>query len=180
MFWVIGGLRAAFGLPVNLQAGWIFRVTGVKLSECSAAARSWVMMCAMAVLGCILIILRLQGWDAWHLLVQAGAGICVALLLTNAFFFAPEAVPFNKPRMPGFSKWGLILALYLIVLPQFVFRMIDVEKGVEKKWMRAVGWCIATAVVLGLMMWRRRKSPPIEEDWAEYSGEYLLLGLGQR
>jgi hypothetical protein len=180
MFWVIAGLRAAFGLPVNLQAGWIFRVTGVKLSECAAAARSWAMMCAMVVLGLILVVLRLLGWDAWHLLVQAGTGFCVALLLTNAFFFAPEAVPFNKPRMPGNSKWGLVMVLYLIVLPQFVFRMIDVEKGVEKKWTRAAGWCVATAVVWGLMVWRRRKSPPLDDDWAEYSGEYLLLGLGPR
>lgn len=180
MFWVIAGLRAAFGLPVNLQAGWIFRVTGVKLSECAAAARSWAMMCAMVVLSLILIVLRLLGWDAWHLLVQAGTGFCVALLLTNAFFFSQEAVPFNKPRMPGNSKWGLVMALYLIVLPQFVFRMIDVEHGVEHKWTRAVGWCVSTAVMWGLMVWRRRKSPPLDDDWAEYSGEYLLLGLGPR
>jgi hypothetical protein len=180
MFWVIAGLRAAFGLPVNLQAGWIFRVTGVKLSECAAAARSWTMMCAMVVLACVLAALRMLGWNAWHLLVQAGTGFCVALLLTNAFFFSPEAVPFNRPRMPGNSKWGLAMALYLIVLPQFVFRMVDVEKGIEKKWTRAVGWCVATVVVWGLMVWRRRKSPPLDDDWAEYSGEYLLLGLGPR
>jgi len=180
MFWVVAGLRAAFGLPVNLQAGWIFRVTGVRLSECAAAARSWAMMCAMVVLASILIVLRWLGWDAWHLLVQAGTGFCVALLLTNAFFFSQEAVPFNKPRMPGKSKWGLVMALYLIVLPQFVFRMIDVEHGVERKWTRALGWCLATAVVWGLMVWRRKKSPPLDDDWAEYSGEYLLLGLGSR
>ena len=31
LFWTIAGLRTAFAFPVNLQAGWIFRVTGVDL-----------------------------------------------------------------------------------------------------------------------------------------------------
>jgi hypothetical protein len=180
MFWVVTGLRAAFGLPVNLQAGWIFRVTGVKLSECAAAARSWSMMCAMIVLVCILLVLWLLSWGARPLLAQTGAGFCVALLLTNAFFAEPDAVPFNKPRMPGKSKWALLLTLYFGVLPVFVFVMSDIETGVEKRWRRALWWCVATAAVWGLMVWRRRESPPLDDDWAEYSGEYLLLGLGQR
>jgi hypothetical protein len=41
VFWIVSGLRVAFAFPVNLQAGWIFRVTGVRVSECAAAARKW-------------------------------------------------------------------------------------------------------------------------------------------
>jgi hypothetical protein len=180
IFWIIAGLRAAFGLPVNLQAGWIFRVTGVKLRECAAAARSWAMMCSLAMLACILVILHGLGWDARRLFVQAGTGFCLALLLSSAFFFAPDHVPFNKPRMPGKSSFALLLTLYFGALPPFVFIMIDIEKGVEQKLTRAIGWSIFTAVVWGLMAWWRWRSPVLEEDTAEYSGEYLLLGLSQQ
>ena len=180
IFWIIAGLRAAFGLPVNLQAGWIFRVTGVMLRECAAAARSWAMMSSLAMLACILVILHGLGWDARRLFVQAGTGFCLTLLLSNAFFFAPDHVPFNKPRMPGKSSFVLLLTLYFGALPPFIFIMIDIEKEVEQKLTRAIGWSIFTAVVWGLMEWRRRRSPVLEEDTAEYSGEYLLLGLSQQ
>ena len=31
LFWVIAGLRAAFAFPMDLAAGWVFRVTGVSV-----------------------------------------------------------------------------------------------------------------------------------------------------
>jgi hypothetical protein len=39
LFWVIAGVRAAFAFPLSLSAGWVFRITGVKTSECATAAR---------------------------------------------------------------------------------------------------------------------------------------------
>jgi len=75
LFWVIAGLRAAFAFPMDLAAGWVFRVTGVSVSECAAAGRRWVLMLAWSVMCSILAALRLAGWDLRQLLVQLVFGL---------------------------------------------------------------------------------------------------------
>jgi hypothetical protein len=53
-------------------------------------------------MGCIVAVLRAEGWDVRHLLVQTACGLCV---------------PFNQPRMPGRANLPLMLTLYLGALP---------------------------------------------------------------
>ena len=113
LFWMIAGLRTALAFPLNLPAGWVFRVTGVKVGECSVAVRTWVFACAVGVMGGILVALRLPGWDLRHLLVQSGCGLCHCVLLTDGFFFFQRTVPFNQPRMPGKTSLPLMLTLYV-------------------------------------------------------------------
>lgn len=180
LFWVIAGLRTAFAFPLNLPAGWIFRITGVNLSECAAAARRWVLWCAVGVMYCILGALVLAGWDVRHLLVQAVCGLCLCILLTDGFFFVQQGVPFNRPRMPGRTSFALMLTLYVGVFPPFIFLVIYMERLMEKNLLKLVLLgiaTIATHVVLGLL---RQRTEEIEEEMEGYEGEFQLLGLAGR
>ncbi len=51
LFWLVAGLRMAFAFPLNLAAGWVFRITGAGVSGCAAAARKWALMCSCGLLG---------------------------------------------------------------------------------------------------------------------------------
>lgn len=77
LFWVVAGLRTAFAFPLNLPAGWIFRMTGVNLTECMAAAHRWALLCALGTMYCILGVLCAADWDPRRLLVQAVVGVCL-------------------------------------------------------------------------------------------------------
>jgi hypothetical protein len=180
LFWVIAGLRTAFAFPLNLSAGWIFRITGVNLSECAAAAaHRWVLWCAVAVMYCILGALVLAGWDVRHLLVQAVCGLCLCILLTDGFFFVQQGVPFNRPRMPGRTSFALMLTLYIGVFPPFIFAVIYLERAMEKNLLKLVLLgvaTIATHAVLGLL----RQRAEVEEEMEGYDGEFQLLGLTAR
>jgi len=176
VFWTIAGLRVAFAFPVNLQGGWIFRVTGVDLRECAAAARRWVMACAGCVLAAILIGLAIAGWDAKKLLVQSVCGVCLCMLLSDGFFFAQRSVPFNQPRMPGKVSFPLMLTLYIGVFPQFVMGMSWLETRLERHVARLALVCfIAAALHIAAAVLRGMSSEA--EDLAEYDGEFQLLGL---
>lgn len=176
VFWTIAGLRTAFAFPVNLQAGWIFRVTGVDLRECAAAARRWVTVCAGGVLAAILVALGLAGWDARKLLVQAVCGGCLCLLLSDGFFFAQRSVPFNQPRMPGKVSFPLMLTLYIGVYPQFVVGMVWLEGHLERHTGGLAVVCFASAALHTVAAVLRGLSSEAE-DLAEYDGEFQLLGL---
>lgn len=176
VFWTIAGLRTAFAFPVNLQAGWVFRVTAVDLSECAAAARRWATLCAGCVLGGVLFALGLAGWDAPKLAVQGVCGMCLCLMLGDGFFFAPRSVPFNQPRMPGKVNFPLMLTLYVGVYPQYVVGMSWLEIRLERHVQHLATLCFVTAALHWIASWLRGMSSEAE-DLAEYDGEFQLLGL---
>jgi hypothetical protein len=176
LFWAIAGLRTAFAFPVNLQAGWIFRATGVDLRDCAAAARRWVGLCAGCVMAGVLVAQRLAGWDARKLLVQAVCGLGLCVLLTDGFFFAQRSVPFNQPRMPGKVSFPLMLTLYIGVYPQFVIGMSMLEMRLEQHLMRLVLVALVAAALHLIAVALRGLSSEVEDN-AEYDGEFQLLGL---
>ena len=177
LFWVIAGLHTAFAFPLNLPARWVFRITGVNISECAAAARKWVFLCAAGVLCCIVAALRIAGWDLRQLLVQIVCGLCLCLLLTDGFFFLQQSVPFSQPRMPGRTNFPLMLTLYIGVFPPFVFGMIRLEMLMEKSLAKLLLlglMAIGTHVALTVL---RRGSEEAEEEMEGYEGEFQVLGL---
>ena len=176
LFWVIAGLRTAFGFPVSLQAGWIFRVTGVDKRECAAAARKWTLMCAVAVSAGVLAALTAAGWSWRALLVQAAWGVCLSVLLTDGFFFE-RSVPFNQPRMPGRNNFPLMVTLYVGVLAPFVTAVMYGEARMERNLSGLVQLAVGTLLIhLGV---RSLLAGPmeVEEEMEGYEGEFQLLGL---
>ena len=180
LFWVIAGLRSAFAFPLSLPSGWIFRITGVNLSECAAAARTWSLFCAFTTMSAILVALVCAGWDARRLLVQAVWGFCLSVLLTDGFFFSQRSVPFNQPRMPGRVSFPLMLTLYVGVFPLFVYEVIEAEIHMEKHLGKLVAVVIAAAAIHAATVVGRRGTEEIEEEMQGYEGEFQLLGLGER
>jgi hypothetical protein len=177
LFWVVAGLRAAFAFPTDLAAGWIFRVTAVSVRECAAAGRRWVLMCAWAVMCCILAVLRLAGWDLRRLLVQLICGLCLCTLLTDAFLGFDNGVPFNHPRMPGTKSLPLMLTLYVGVLPPALFGIIRLQMHYETDPLQLLPLALGV-VALHLGLARLRTGPEeVEEEMEGYEGEFQILGL---
>jgi hypothetical protein len=177
LFWVIAGLRAAFEFPMDLAAGWVFRVTGVSVSECAAAGRRWVLMLAWSVMCGILAALRLAGWDLRHLLVQLVFGLSLSIFLTDGFFSFQRSVPFNRPRMPGKTSLPFMLTLYIGVLPPSLFCMIHLEIQYERDPSKLLLLALGVAALhAGLA--RLQKGPDeVEEEMEGYEGEFQVLGL---
>jgi hypothetical protein len=177
LFWVVAGLRAAFAFPTDLTAGWVFRVTGVSVRECAAAGRRWVLMCAWAVMCCVLAALRLAGWDRRCLLVQLVCGLCLCTLLTDTFLAFDKGVPFNHPRMPGTKSLPLMLTLYIGVLPPALFGVIRLQMHYEKDPLQLLPLALGV-IALHLGLARLQTGPEeVEEEMEGYEGEFQVLGL---
>jgi hypothetical protein len=177
LFWVIAGLRAAFAFPMDMAAGWVFRVTGVSVRECAVAGRRWVLICAWMVMCSIPAVLRLAGWDLRHLLVQLVCGLCLCTLLTDGFFAFHTGVPFNQPRMPGTKSLPLMLTLYVGILPPALLGFIRLEMHYERSPLDLLLLGLGVAA-LHLGLGRLQTGPEeVEEEMEGYEGEFQVLGL---
>jgi hypothetical protein len=177
LFWLIAGLRTAFAFPLSLPSRWVFRITGVDLRDCAAAARRWVLLCAFTLVLANLALLTAIGWSPRPLLVQATCGICLAILLTDAFFLNLRNVPFNQPRLPGRTNFPLLLTLYLGILPLFVLGVIYAEARMERSILPLLPMIAATALVHRWTERTHRQPAEVEEEMEGYEGEFQLLGL---
>ena len=177
LFWVVAGLRNAFAMPVSLAAGWVFRVTGVRVRECAAAARRWVLWGCFAVTVAVMTVVAAAGWDVRTVVVQGVVGVCVGLLLTDAFFFSEEYVPFNRARMPGRTNFPLMLTLYIGILPLFVVGVVRLEGELEGSFVKLMLLGVGTAMVHVGVKQLRYEPGVVEEELEGYDEEFQLLGL---
>ena len=176
VFWVSAGLHTAFGFPLNLAARWVFRIAGVPIADCAAAARRWALLCSLAVMVCILLALGVAGWNARQLLVQGVCGVALCLLLTDGFFAFYPGVPFNRPRMPGRTSLPLMLTLYVGALTPFIFGVIYLEMRLEKSLPKLALFGICALAVHSVLNAGGR-SDEVDEELEGYEGEFQLLGL---
>ena len=176
LFWGVAGLHTAFAMPLSLAAGWIFRVTAVRVSECANAARRWTLWCGLVVTMLDAVLVVFAGWSARAVLVQVVCGVCLAILLTDSFFFSEEHVPFNRPRMPGRSNFPLLLTLYVAILPLFVMGTMLLEARLESRMTGLVMLAIGTTLVHAGTVRLRREPAVLEEELEGYDEDFQLLG----
>jgi hypothetical protein len=183
VFWTVAGLRAAFALPLNLPAAWVYRVTRVTdaaMNECADAARRWAFVSAMAVAACVAVAFVGLGWNARQVFVSIVCGVALAVLLTDAFFMFLQSIPFAQPRMPGKTSLPLMLTLYIGVLPVFLFEMVRLEMALERSVPKLLMVACAVAAVHALLLRLSRVPAESEEEMEGYEGEFQLLNLAER
>src|SRR6202012_2064287 len=110
----------------------VTRVTNAAMNECAEAARRWALVCALGAVTSVAALLAGLGWNPRQILVQIVCGVCLAILLTDAFFMFLQSIPFARPRMPGKTSLPLMLTLYVGVLPVFLFEMVRLEVALER------------------------------------------------
>ena len=177
LFWLIAGLRTAFAFPVNLAAGWVFRTTGVAVGDCADAARRWTLLCCGLLVSAMACLLSLARWSMSMIATQGISGACLAVLLTDGFFFLQRGVPFNQPRLPGRTNLPLMLTMYIGIFPMFVLGAVRLETVVEIYPVKLLGILLVTAGLPRLLGWFQQDREEFEEEVDGYEGEFQLLGL---
>jgi CubicO group peptidase (beta-lactamase class C family) len=104
------GTRAAFALPLDLRANWIFRVTGTRAGlETLAASRRALLLLSVAPVWIVTAALCLAIWpgrqNAAHLAVLGLLGMIVADICLLRF----PKIPFTCSYLPGKSRVHMVL-----------------------------------------------------------------------
>ncbi len=176
-FWVTTGLRTAFVSPGNQRGNWIFRFTHGRPADFdaamdeAAAAKSWVLLCALAVTGAAVGLLRLvapaelltAGATAAQLLV--GAGVCV--LLTDAFFANVMMVPFTGEASGETPNIAFTLLTFFTFFPLVTGVALIAEQWIEEGWQHFGTAAIGIVVLHLWFRYRHREQLRIHSAQAE-------------
>ncbi len=162
-FFLVGGLRAAFAVPTDLPANWVFRLTmsGPRRRTVHAVR---VSMLVVAVLPVSLLVAAVGTWlwGAGPALRIAAMHAASGVLLSELALISFESIPFTRGRAVSSTSLSIVAPLALVALNLFAFQLDDLQLLALAS-ERGVPAYLAAATVLTLAAWqygRLRQGPP--------------------
>jgi hypothetical protein len=153
---VILGVRAAFALPLELRANWVFRVTAVHSPAAYfGAVRKGLFALAAAPAWILSALLCFAVWPARPALAHMLVMIATGTILVEIACYRFRKLPFACSYLPGKANLNVKLGIYGILF------LIGVDLGVGlESW--AIRRPVRFAVFFGLLaaaaIWARRRT----------------------
>lgn len=182
-FFLIGGLRAAFAVPTDIQANWMFRLLLAPSARgCLPAVRAAILLLAVCPISLLVLA---TGSVLWGLGSAASVSLMCAAsgaALTELALIDCRAIPFARGRALLSSSLKVRLPLALLGLHFFAFRLDDFQLWALQvpggPALYALSMC---AVVLLARAIRRRRLPLVDLAFeSPVDGEVLRLNLSNR
>ncbi|HVW11214.1 MAG TPA: hypothetical protein VHC90_21665, partial [Bryobacteraceae bacterium] len=167
------GTRLAFSRPLDLRANWLFRilpVSGAATARTTARRALLALTLLPAVIGGAVWFLR--GWSvadaAKHLFLVALFG----MLLIEAWLITFRKIPFACSYLPGKSRFHLIFAGTIQLLPLALMQLVEWEQQIASAWLTY----IATAAALTAAILYARKIPSASEEivYEDFASDDLI------
>lgn len=160
LFWLLAGLRTSFAFPVDLLSRWVFPIN-LRLRNAdpianpwqfpgpdAKAAKTWVLVCSVALNAIVLAILLALGWNPRQLLVQAICACALSILLADLFFLGRTQIPFTRLRISGLA---LAFILYAVFFPTVIALTVEFELTAESR-LNLLTWIVLTIPILHLLL----------------------------
>ena len=162
--WIFGA-RVVFGMPMELRANWVFRITQVHtVQQYLAASRRplFVIGLAPVLAGSAAALFSLWPWQpaAEHLIVLALWGSIVAYACLYGF----QKVPFTCSYLPGKSQLHMRIGAVALALPALA-SFVSLEIGQLGK--AAAFWKLAAAMAVITLIARRLTVAQANDEFAE-------------
>jgi hypothetical protein len=169
----IAGTRVAFSRPFDLRANWLFRILPISdaaIARTTARRALLVLAVLPATAGAAAWFLRtLPAADtAKHLLLLALFG----MLQIEAWLITFRKIPFACSYLPGKSKFHLVFAGTIQILPLALLKLVEVEQWAASKelFYAATVACLTAAIVIT----RKLASPSDEILYEDFAADEII------
>ncbi len=165
-FILVSGLRAAFNIPAERSANWVFQMSGAGSAQDSfAATRKWIVCRGLGPLFALLAPAEFVvfGWtQAVFHLAFAGA---LALVLIELMFLGFHKVPFTCSYYPGKVNVAGLGAMYIFGFTAYGLTMAELQLWLaETPLAAAIFFAALAAGWVALARWREREAVVSYED----------------
>ena len=163
-FFTVSGLRAAFNLPAELRANWIFQVCETEERMVHIrAVRKWIVVMGIVPLFAVLtpIEVTFRGW--WLAFLHLSYALLLSLVLLNLLLVWFRKIPFTCSYFPGKTSMAVMLVLYLAGFSVYAWRMADLEQQMIAKPLQLAVFYICGLATLYLLRRLERREQHVDD-----------------
>ena len=128
-FFLVLGARAAFSVPTELGANWIFRLAGPR--DAAAHAPATKLACGLVAVAPVSLVVLLAGGWLWGLgvaadvaMMHAASGALLVVVVMAGF----AAVPFTRAHAMSASSLKVAAPLGVVAVHVYAFRLDDLQQ----------------------------------------------------
>ncbi|HVY92688.1 MAG TPA: hypothetical protein VHA14_08065 [Bryobacteraceae bacterium] len=167
------GTRMAFSRPLDLRANWLFKtlpMSGAATARTAARRALLALTLLPGLLGAAVWFLRT--WPtaeaAKHLFLVALFG----MLLIEAWLITFRKIPFACSYLPGKSRFHLIFAGTIQILPLALLKLVEWEQQIASAWLTYIA--TAAGLAAAIVISRKLPSQPEEILYEDFASDDII------
>jgi hypothetical protein len=155
MFFAVFGLRAAFTIPTELDANWVFRLVQPTVRASVRASRWLLVMLGVAPISLVWLLFTLAMWPTQTALGSSALVLVTGLLLTEIALSNWTKVPFASAHEPATETLKSRAAWYTVALLMYQFILSELQFRALTSWrITMTHLAIGIVLVVTIRIWR--------------------------
>jgi hypothetical protein len=182
MFFAVLGVRTAFGIPVDIDASWPFKVCGTRVRDAAAGARGALLALVVYPVAALhAVVALLLGWEGDVAARLALFDVLSGALLVHCVTYGWNTVPFARTYSPAVETLKSRALVILVPLNLFAFRGADAQIAALRSMRATLIYVAAVAVacVVVALFSRQHSTRRGLAYEREAEGSMALLGLSE-
>jgi hypothetical protein len=172
MFIAVFGLRAAFTIPTELDANWVFRLSQPTVRDSVRASRWLILLLAVFPISIVWLLLTLTVWPAPTALAATALALLTGMLLTEIALSNWTKIPFASAHEPATETLKSKAAVYVTALLMYQFIVPEIQLRALQSWRTTAIHCTVLAVlVVATRTWRahmlRKRTPTFDVNTSD-------------
>ena len=157
MFFAVFGLRAAFAIPTELDANWVFRLVQPTVRDAVRASRWLILMLGVVPISIVSLLVMLSMWPARTAIGATLLALMTGMLLTEIALSNWTKIPFASAHEPATETLKSKAAFYVTALLMYQFIVPELQLRALRSWETTMTQLVIGVIaVIALRSWRAR------------------------
>jgi hypothetical protein len=172
VFFAVFGLRAAFTIPTELDANWVFRLVQPTVREAVRASRWLILMLGVVPIAAVWLLVTLTLWPAQTAIASTSFVLVTGMLLTEVALSNWTKIPFASAHEPATETLKSKAAWYVTALLLYQFIVPELQLRALRSWTTTLTQiAIVGVLIIALRTWRahtlRKRTPTFDVNTSE-------------
>jgi hypothetical protein len=172
MFFAVFGLRAAFQVPTELDANWVFRLVQPTVRQAVRASRWLILMLGVIPISIVWLLVTLSLWPVPTAVGATLLTLVTGMLLTELALSNWTKIPFASAHEPATETLKSKAAWYVVALLMYQFIVSELQLRALQSWVTTTTHVvIGVVLVVAIRIWRshtlRKRTPTFEVATSE-------------
>jgi hypothetical protein len=172
MFFAVFGLRAAFQIPTDLDANWVFRLAPPTVREAVRSSRWLILMLGVVPITATWLLVTLAQWPTQTAIAATLLLLVTGMVLTEIALSNWTKIPFASAHEPATETLKSRAAWYVTSLLMYQFILSELQaRALQSSTRTMMHLGIGVVLVIAIRIWRahtlRTRTPTFDVTTSE-------------